>query len=324
MLALLVAACVLPWSMDAPSAYMALGLLCCAMPAFGAGLYHDWRDTLTPRWRLVATALAATAAFFALDIAVRATDIPGLDWVTGFAAGSLAVTVLAVAGIANAINIIDGLNGLASMCVMIMLGAVGYVAFEVGDVLVLTLATAGVGAVLGFFIWNFPAGLIFLGDGGAYFLGFYLSEVAILLLVRNPTVSPLFPLLVCVYPIMETIFSIYRRYWLRSSLPSVPDGIHLHSLLYRRLMRWAVGSRSARAMNRRNSMTSPYLWLLCSMSIVPAVLFWDESAVIAVSLVLFAVAYITLYWRIVRFKSPGWLRPIARLRRASRRDNRGS
>jgi hypothetical protein len=114
--------------------------------------------------------------------------------------------------------------------------------------------------VLGFFVWNFPAGLIFLGDGGAYFLGFW-SPNSILLLVRNPEVSPLFPLLVCIYPVFETLFSIYRR---RSCAPcrrSMPDGIHLHSLIYRRVMRWAVGDRSAKALTRRNSMTSPVLWV---------------------------------------------------------------
>ncbi len=318
---LLAAAAWFPWTLGPEAAGLAWGLLACSIPAFAAGFYQDWRDDLTPRWRLLATALSATLTFFLLDVAIRETAIPGLDWVAGFAAGSLFLTVLAVTGIANAINIIDGLNGLASMCVMIMLAAVAYVAFSVGDTVVATLALAGVGAVLGFFIWNFPTGLIFLGDGGAYFLGFYLAEVAILLLVRNPGVSPLFPLVVCLYPIVETLFSIYRRFWLRSSLPSLPDGIHLHSLLYRRLMRWAVGSRTAKAMNRRNSMTSTYLWLLCSTSVVPAVLFWDRSAPLAVALLLFVVGYVVLYWRIVRFKSPRWLRPGRMARTVVKRDN---
>jgi hypothetical protein len=116
------------------------------------------------------------------------------------------VTVFAVAGVANSINIIDGFNGLASMCCVLILLCLAYVGFQVDDLLVAWLALAGVGAVLGFFVWNFPAGLIFLGDGGAYFMGFYLAEVAILLLHRNPTVSPMFPLLLCIYPVFETVF----------------------------------------------------------------------------------------------------------------------
>ena len=181
------------------------------------------------------------------------------------------------------------------------------VGFQVDDLTVAWLALAGVGALFGFFVWNFPAGLIFLGDGGAYFLGFYIAELGILLLHRNPTVSPMFPLLLCIYPVFETVFSIYRRRFLRAMPPSMPDGIHLHSLIYRRVMRWAVGNRSAKALTRRNSMTSPYLWLLCMFAAIPSVLFWDNTAVLAVLILVFGVSYVALYWRIVRFKSPRWM-----------------
>jgi UDP-N-acetylmuramyl pentapeptide phosphotransferase/UDP-N-acetylglucosamine-1-phosphate transferase len=283
-------------------------LLLCAAPGFLTGLAHDLTEGWTPRGRLLATALSAGLAYYLMDAAIRVTHVPGLDWIVSFGPGALAVTVLAVTGIAHAMNIIDGLNGLASMCAAIMLGAVAYVAFQTGDTLVATIALAGIGAVLGFFVWNFPAGLIFLGDGGAYFLGFFVAELSILLLVRNPEVSPLFPLLVCIYPVFETLFSIYRRQFLRAVPPSLPDGIHLHSLIYRRLVRWAVGDRSAKALARRNSATSPVLWLLCMSSVVPAVLFWQHSGVIAGFLFVFALGYVALYWRIVRFRSPRWLR----------------
>lgn len=301
-------------------------LLACALPAFVAGLVQDFTESVTPRGRLVATAVSALLAYVLLDAAITYTAIPGLDWLVTYTWGSVFLTVLAVAGIANAINIVDGFNGLASMCVVLMLAAVAYVAVQVGDPLIAWIAMAGVGAVLGFFLWNFPAGLIFLGDGGAYFLGFFVAEACILLLQRNPDeVSPLFPLLVCIYPVFETLFSIYRRVFLRSLPPSVPDGIHLHSLVYRRLMRWAVGDRSAKSLTRRNSMTSPYLWVLCMFSVVPAVLFWNNTAVLAGCLLAFAFIYTALYWRIVRFRSPRWLKLArSRPRRPAAGDNDGT
>ncbi len=286
-------------------------LLLCAIPAFAAGLIEDLTKGVSPLQRLLATAVSAALAFWLLGAQITRSDIPGLDPLLALTVGALVVTLVAVAGIANSVNIIDGFNGLASMCVVIMLAAIAYVAFQVDDTVVGTLALAGIGAVLGFFVWNFPAGLIFLGDGGAYFLGFYVAELSILLLARNPDVSPLFPLLVCIYPVFETLFSIYRRRFIRAVPPSMPDGIHLHSLIYRRLLRWAVGDRSAKALTRRNSMTSPFLWALCMISVVPAVLFWDNSAIMAVSLAIFALAYVVLYWRIVRFRSPWWLRRLA-------------
>ncbi len=316
--------CAIPalWALNPAAGRVAGALLLCGLPALGAGLVEDFTKRVSPRYRLLATALSAALMVWFLDAAITRTDIPGLDWVVGFGAGAALLTVFAVAGIANSVNIIDGFNGLASMCVVIMLAALAYVAFQVGDPVIGALALAGIGAVLGFFVWNFPAGLVFLGDGGAYFLGFFVAELSILLLVRNPDVSPLFPLLVCVYPVFETLFSIYRRRFLKSVPPSMPDGIHLHSLIYRRVMRWAVGDQGAKALTRRNSMTSPYLWLLCMLSAVPATLFWDNSLLMAVFLAMFGFTYVGLYWRIVRFKAPRWMRrPVTRPAPLQERDN---
>ena len=293
--------------LDRSIALQAFALLACGAPTFLAGLSEDITKRVSPRRRLFFTAVSAAFAVWLVDAIITRTAIPGLDWVVSFPIGAALVTIFVVAGVANSLNIIDGFNGLSSMCGIIVLVCLCYVGTVVGDPLISLLALAGIGAMLGFFIWNFPAGLIFLGDGGAYFLGFYVSELAILLLHRNPTVSPMFPLLLCIYPVFETVFSMYRRKFLRDVSPGVPDGIHLHSLVYRRLMRWAIGNKSAKALTRRNSMTSPYLWMLCMMAVVPAVLFYDNTAVLVCFIVLFGVSYVVLYWRIVRFKSPRWL-----------------
>ncbi len=297
---------VLAWRDPVATRWLSI-FLACALPAFLGGLAEDMTKTQSPRRRLVLTAVSAGLTGWFLQALIVRTDIPGLDWVVAFPLGALLVTVFVVAGVANAVNIIDGFNGLASMCTVIMLIGLAYVAFAVDDRLIALLALAGVGAVLGFFVWNFPAGLVFLGDGGAYFLGFYVAELAILLLFRNPDVSPMFPLLLCIYPVFETLFSIYRRKWLRGAPVGMPDGAHLHSLIYRRFLRWAAGDRSARSLTRRNSMTSPYLWMLCSLSVVPAVLWYDSTPIQAGFIFLFGATYVFLYWRIVRFKAPHWL-----------------
>lgn len=295
------------WQRGTIDARLGLLLLVCGLPAFAAGLIEDITKKVSPAKRLAATAFSALLAVWLLDAKITHTDIPGLDLIVGTSIGATLATVFAVAGVANSVNIIDGFNGLSSMCVSLMLLTFAYVAYQVGDAELALWALAGVGAILGFFIWNFPAGLIFLGDGGAYFLGFLVAEIGVLLISRHPQVSPLFALLVCIYPVFETVFSIYRRRMIRATPPGLPDGIHLHSLIYRRLMRWAVGARDARAMTRRNSMTAPYLWMLCTSSLIPALLFWDSTPMIAACMLLFGVVYVGLYWRIVRFKTPKWL-----------------
>jgi len=283
-------------------------LMLAAAPAFAAGLAEDLTKKVSPSWRLAFAALSAALAVWLAQAVITRTDVPGLDWVVGFPLGAALVTMFVVAGVANAVNIIDGFNGLASMCVVLMLAGLAYVAFQLNDTLILWLALAGIGAVLGFFALNFPAGLVFLGDGGAYFLGFYLAELAILLLHRNDELSPMFPLLLCIYPVFETLFSIYRRKWLRGQPVGMPDAAHLHSLIYRRFLRWAAGADvTPRQRVMRNSMTAPYLWVLCSASIVPAVLWYDSTPILGSFILLFGVCYVTLYWRIVRFRSPRWL-----------------
>ena len=279
----------------------------CGLPAFLAGLAEDLTKRVTPLLRLLCTMAAALLAYAALGIAVTRISVGPLDALLAYAAVSCLVTVLAVAALANAINIIDGFNGLASMVAVMMFASLAYVAFQVSDPVVLSASLIMMGAIMGFFIWNFPAGLIFLGDGGAYFIGFLLGELAIMLVMRNPGVSAWYPVLLFMYPIFETCFSIYRKRFVRGMSPGIPDGVHLHMLVYKRLMRWAVGNRTARELTRRNSLTSPYLWLLCLIAVVPATLFWRHTLQLFCFVVVFVVTYVWLYVSIVRFRVPRWL-----------------
>jgi UDP-N-acetylmuramyl pentapeptide phosphotransferase/UDP-N-acetylglucosamine-1-phosphate transferase len=190
---------------------------------------------------------------------------------------------------------------------LIMLLALAYVAGKTGDFVMQTIVFAVVGAVMGFFLWNFPAGLIFMGDGGAYFLGFLLAEVSILLINRNASISPIFPLLLCAYPIFETLFTMYRRKFVRGVAVGAPDGIHLHTLIHRRLIRVKGSPSGERRRSSRNSMTSPYLWVLCLSSVMPAVLWWNSTPILGAFLLLFMAGYVFLYRSIVRFRAPKWL-----------------
>ncbi|WP_019141896.1 glycosyltransferase family 4 protein [Noviherbaspirillum massiliense] len=282
-------------------------LLACSGVAFLGGIVEDFTKRVSPRRRLILTMAAAAVGYFFLDARIERIDWFFSVWWLKYAWIALPLTVLAVAGIANAINIIDGFNGLASVVTICMLFSLGYVAWQVNDMFILVAAFIVAGATAGFLIWNYPAGLIFLGDGGAYFLGFMLGELSILLVMRNPEVSTWYALLLLIYPVFETLFSVYRRFFLRGQSPGAPDGIHLHSLIFRRIAVWAVGDRDAQALTRQNAITSPYLWLLSLMAVAPATLFWQHTWVLMVFSLLFIVSYIWLYARIVRFRSPRWM-----------------
>jgi UDP-N-acetylmuramyl pentapeptide phosphotransferase/UDP-N-acetylglucosamine-1-phosphate transferase len=155
-------------------------LLLCSLPAFLSGLVEDLTKRVSARRRLLFTTVSAALGCWLLGAILPRTAIPGIDLLMPWTPFAVALTLLCVTGVANSVNIIDGFNGLASMCVLLILLALTYGALQVGDTLVLALALICAGAVLGFLHAQLPAGLIFLGDGGAYLLGFMIAELSVL------------------------------------------------------------------------------------------------------------------------------------------------
>lgn len=284
-------------------------LLVSAIPAFGFGFMEDVTKRVGVKVRLLATAASAALTGYLLGAWLNSLQIFGIDdLMAAYPWVAIVVTCFAVAGVANAFNIIDGYNGLSGMVGVIILGGITYVAFKLNDAEIMIAALAMMGAILGFLVFNYPRGLIFLGDGGAYLIGFWVAELSVLLTARHPEVSKWFPLLLCAYPIFETLFTIYRRMVIHRTHPGMPDAAHLHQMIYKRVVRWAVGSNESVDMVIRNSLTAPYLWVLTAMAVIPAVLFWNNAWVLRGFALLFAVSYVLLYRRLVQFKAPKWMR----------------
>ncbi len=279
-------------------------LVLAGIPAFAGGLYEDLTKRFPPGARLLTAFGAAAVGFFLLDARITGLDLWGSDWLLGFAAASFVFTVFAVGGFSHALNIVDGFNGLSAITALMMLAALTSVALAVSDPVIAEACLVIGASILGFLVWNYPRGMIFLGDGGAYLLGFLIAELAVLLVHRNSQVSPWFALLVLFYPVWETLFSSYRRRVLRGRSPGDADGLHLHTLVYRRLVRWMVGSRDLQHRRWRNALTTPYLAVLSATTVIPAALFWHNTRVLQLFALAFALLYVVLYRRIVRLKAP--------------------
>ena len=87
--------------------------------------------------------------------------------------------------------------------------------------------------LLGLFIFNFPRGFLFIGDGGAYLLGCIIAVMAIMLAERNYNVSSFASLLIVSYPIYETVRSFIRRTLDKNTNFSIADDRHLHNFMYK-------------------------------------------------------------------------------------------
>lgn len=282
-------------------------LVLAAIPAFAGGVVEDLTKRVSVSKRLVLSIVSAGIGAWLLGAVVTHLGIAPLDWLLQWPVVAILLTLFAVGGVVNAINIIDGFNGIVSGFAGFMLLAIAFVAYQLNDVFLLNAALAMLGALLGFLVWNYPHGKIFLGDGGSYLIGFWLAELAVLIVVRHPEVSPWFAALLLVHPVCETLFSVYRRKILHGKSPWHPDGLHLHTLIFRRLNHRQWASKSAHHKVHCNSMTAPYFWVLKAITALLAVMFWDNSVALIASTLLFVTFYVWLYWRIVTFKTPRWM-----------------
>ncbi|HYD74979.1 glycosyl transferase [Ramlibacter sp.] len=290
------------------SPFEALTWCAVAMIASVGGTAEDIWHFLRARWRLIFTLVAGICGVLLLRLRVPGFDIGWVDlaWTASHWPGIL-LALFAIAGLPHAFNIIDGYNGLAGTVAMICCLSIAYVAMQVGDRQIAAVVLVLAGATVGFLVWNYPRGLIFAGDGGAYLWGVVIAMAVILLVQRHPSVSPWFPMLLLSYPVLETGFSIYRKL-VRGQSPSMADALHLHQLVYKRIVREVFDDDEARRMLMRNNRTSPYLWAFCLLTVVPATLFWRNTGVLMALCIGFVALYVWAYISIVRFRVPRWVR----------------
>lgn len=131
----------------------------------------------------------------------------------------------------NAINLIDGMDGLASGVVALASIFLFVISFILGNTLVLYIISLLFGAIVGFYIYNFPPAKIFMGDGGAYFLGFIYSTIG-LMGVKKSSVAVLFviPIVILFIPIFDAFRVIYRRIREKKDIFTA-DKNHIHHRL---------------------------------------------------------------------------------------------
>lgn len=292
-----------------PTAIEGLTLLAmAAIPAFAGGIGEDVTKRVGVFARLMLTISGGVIASLLVGATLDRIDVPGLDTLLlRWPLFAIAFTAFAVGGVANAVNIIDGYNGLVGGYAILVLAALGFVAMQVGDPVVLAASLAMAGASLGFLVWNYPKGRIFLGDGGAYLLGFWLAELSVLLVARNSQVSPWFPMVLLAYPVFETFFSIYRKRFVRGHSAGHPDGLHFHMLIYKRLVRTGVGSKNPTEITKRNSTVARYIWGASVILIAPTLFFWSNTGALIALGLFFCVGYVWLYLKLARWRAPTWL-----------------
>jgi UDP-GlcNAc:undecaprenyl-phosphate GlcNAc-1-phosphate transferase len=205
-----------------------LGLLAATSLVFLVGFVDDVR-LATPQARLFVFAIGGIAAYWA---GYRMDDIGfpvGPTLHLGY--GGLIVTVIWIVGVTNAVNWVDGRDGVALGVAIFACVTMAQVAAHSSHPTVALLLVAIVGASLGFLPFNLPPASLYIGDSGAYVLGFVLGTLS----VRASTgpseaIFIAVPVVALGYPIMDLCLATLRRS-LQRKHPMIGDSDHIHHRL---------------------------------------------------------------------------------------------
>ncbi len=256
--------------------------LAAALPAFLAGLMDDF-SSLSPKVRLIFQFISAILAVFLLGAVI---DSFGFGVKIPFWLGAI-LSIIAITGVINAINIIDGFNGLAGGFSLLAFLSIAYVAYKVEEIVILEIAFINIAALIGFLALNFPKGKIFLGDGGAYFLGFVLATLSLMLHHYHPDeVSQWYPLALLIYPVLEIAFSIYRRKFIEKKEATLHDSNHLHQLIFKKI-------------TRDNPTTSVFILKRVALFVLFATLFVRDDILMFMNIIGFCWWYILQYRKLI-------------------------
>ena len=132
-------------------------------------------------------------------------------------------------------------------------------------------------------------------------------ELGILVAMRNPSISPMAPVVAGLLPLIETLFSMYRRKVVRNYPVNHPDALHLHSLVYRRMLYNPSVSMSPEQLNYVNSKVAIYFWVPSLLFSIISCTFLESTWVQLFLMVFYFAMYFWLYKRLVNFRSPAFM-----------------
>lgn len=181
-----------------------------SLAMFGLGFADDVKP-LGARAKFAGQIFIASIVFW-LGLNIDRVTYPGGGWSVNLGGWSYIVTVFWLIAIPNIVNLIDGFDGLASGLGLFMAMTLGIVAVFSEQLSVAWYAFTLAGALLGFLVFNFPPAKIYLGDGGAYLIGFSIASLSLTSSNKGSIAAVLLVTIVALgLPILDTTLALFRR-----------------------------------------------------------------------------------------------------------------
>ena len=187
------------------------GIICLSsLSIFILGVWDDVRP-LSARIKLAVQILIAWFVYWG-GIRIDRWMNPFTQTIYSFGSWDMPLTILWLVSITNLINLIDGIDGLACGLTFFLMILLAIASGVTGNIFILLLSLGMAGALLGFLFYNFPPAKIFMGDGGAYFLGMLIAELALLNSNKGEIAAALIvPFFALGLPIIDASFTVFRR-----------------------------------------------------------------------------------------------------------------
>jgi UDP-GlcNAc:undecaprenyl-phosphate GlcNAc-1-phosphate transferase len=218
-----------PIMLWAPKTHFVKGLLIGGLIIVVFGVADDIKD-LSPNIKLLGQIMAALVV--ALVGGIKISDL-GSFWFAGTLLSdwvAIPLTVFVIVGVTNATNLSDGLDGLAGGLALLIFLAIGYLGVAEKDWVLVMIAIAAGGSILGFLRFNSYPAQLFMGDAGSQLLGFVAIVLSIKLAQQAQGISVILPLIILGVPILDTLTVMTRRLVAHRS-PFSADRNHFHHQL---------------------------------------------------------------------------------------------
>jgi len=228
------------FAFDGPARSQIVGILIGATLVGGVGILDD-RGLLHHQVKLLIGMPLAAAILLVSGIRAQVFSV-----IVGGRSGDVLDAMLTVAwvvGITASFSILDHMDGLCAGVAAMASVFFAILAYLNGQTLVTTLAAAVLGAAAGFLNRNFKPAKIFMGDGGAMFLGYLMATLGLKLRLENPShlsawLAPVLILGVTIFDTTLVTISRSRRGLLPFATPGKDHAAH-------RLSNLGLGHRGA-------------------------------------------------------------------------------
>ena len=200
---------------------------------FLIGFFEDIKFKISPILRLILMIIFSFIIIYHLNIKILNTQFIFFDnFISSNRLISSAFVCLCVLFVVNGCNLVDGFNGLLLIHFLIISLILLFIDNSHDSLVREYLIFLVIINILILF-FNFPKAQIFLGDGGAYFLGINLSLIVIRISNLNFDISPFFFAGLLFYLFFEVFFSFFRKFIFNNISPLNPDKEHLHMLVFK-------------------------------------------------------------------------------------------